>query len=394
MKKKKTLYLLIVTFWFGCNPNSSKQKSNATSSDRQIEVEINQNIETVGIILSLSELGDYIINNYSTKTKKYVLVKAFREKFKDFKSHQAVVSVNQLAALNLIHFNHYYYGLYFSALPNFERVQPLDKMFVRHDSLSPSQVDSLLIEWDRTIKTFYTDARLKGFFYSNKALYENILTETKATIPKGHIKVMEVFFGDSSTSRYIICPSAVVPNSFNFGPNLRKNTNSVSYYVTGPAYDVTTAKPNFDAFVRTDSLGFNDKEYIADLAIHEFGHSFVRFINEKKYEFLVDSLNEVIVKRITHELGHGRVDRIVLSSAFEEHLVRASEVMILRDLEDTAKAKQKLVDDYQEGYVYLNEFVSSLENYKKNRDKYPTIEGYFNTLLNDVFGIEQIPVKE
>lgn len=385
---KNILYCWLILIGFGCKSDSPKTENKSSKQEQQIVVEIHPNIETVGIILSLSDLGDYIIDNYSTKTKNYLFLKAFRDKFKDFKTHPAVLKANSLAIQNLLHFNHYYYGLYFSPLPNFEQEQPLNELFLRHGSLTSAEAEALLKDWNLSIKDFYKEAKLEDFFTSQKKIYTEIIDETKTTLPQGYVTIMADFFGSGGTDKYIVCPSAAVPHSFNFGPTLTKGDTTISYYITGPAYDLDTNT------MPTDSIGFNDKEYIADLAIHEFAHSFVRFINNEKYQPLIDSLNEVIVKEVTNVLGHGRVDMIVLSSAFEEHLVRASEVMILKGLGKQDKVKQKLETDYQEGYILLNEFVKSLENYQKNRDKYPTLESYFTTLVNDVFGVEKMPVKE
>ena len=63
---KKILYLIALISLISCS-NSQKKKnlSKETEKNKEIQVKVNPNIETIGIILNLSELGDFVLKQSS-----------------------------------------------------------------------------------------------------------------------------------------------------------------------------------------------------------------------------------------------------------------------------------------------------------------------------------------
>jgi hypothetical protein len=379
---RKIIYLIALIILASCSNNRIDSSSKKTVKKKEIQVEINYNIETIGIILNLSELGDYVLSN-SSKERNYEFIRLIRNEFKDYQNHPAVIKFNKLNELNLAHFNHFYYGLSFSKLPEFKLKHPKFNEFYSSDIYNHKQIDSLLIDFDSSIRDFYNDANLNEFYTKNNTIYHKIKTEIQSVLPTKIIQTMENYFG-MYNNEFVICPSLTIPNDWNFGPEIKTDTSNTFYYLAGPSYDLKPKRKNIESILKIDSLGFNDKENLTDLAIHEFGHSFVRFLDNEKYKKMYNKLsylNSEKLKKNFEKIGEGTEWKKI----FEEHLVRANEIMIWREMGKNEIAETKLRYEYEkEGVLYIKEFVSALEKYRKTRNQYKTFEDYFPKLIMEL----------
>lgn len=383
---KKIVYFIILVLLINCQENKNNSKKNIYKNQKEIHIEINENIESIGIILDLSDLGDFILKN-SQDQKNYEFIRLIRKKFKNYQNHPAVLKFNKLNELNLAHFNHFYYGLSFSKLPEFKLIHPRYDEFYTSARFNKTKIDSLLNDFDISIRNFYNEAKLKEYFKKNKAIYRKITSEINSIIPKNIISVMENYFGEHG-NKYIICPSPTIPNGWNFGPEIKTKLSNIFYYLSGPSYDLKPKREDLSRITNNDSLGFNDKEYITELAIHEFGHSFVRFLDKKANKQLIEKLSYLNTDKLNKNLeriGEGTKWTV----GFEEHLVRASEIIVWRKLGKKEIADKKLKYEYEkEGLLYINEFVNSLEKYENNRKKYKTLESFFPELIKNLSNIK------
>jgi len=384
---RKILHLIVLIVLASCSNKQINNSSKSTEKKKEIQVEINYNIETIGIILDLSELGDYVLSN-SSKERNYEFVRLIRNEFKDYRNHPAVLKFNKLNELNLAHFIHYYYGLSFSKLPEFKLKHPKFNEFYNSETYRPNQIDSLLINFDNSIREFYSDANLKEFYNKNKTIYQKIKTEVQSVLPTEIIQTMENYFGMYG-NEFIICPSLTIPNDWNFGPEIKTDKLNTFYYLAGPSYDLKPKRESLISISKNDSLGFNDKESLTDLAIHEFGHSFVRFLDKEKNKKLYNKLsflNSERLKENFEKIGQGTEWETI----FEEHLVRANEIMIWRDMGKNNIAENKIKYEYEkEGVLYIKEFVFALEKYRKIKSQYKTFEDYYPKLIIELEKIEK-----
>ncbi len=379
---KKIIYLIALILLTNCSENQKNTSLIKSKTNNEIQVKVNYNIETIGIILNLSELGDFVLRQ-SNEDINYELIRLIRKHFKKFKNHQAILLFNKLNTLDLAHFNHYYYGLTFSELPEFKMIYPRYEEFYSSKRFNKQKVDSILTEFDTSIKSFYREAEVEKYLNENKEIYNAIITEIKLNLPENILPIMEKYF-KSYNNNYVIVPSISIPINWNFGTELKSNNKITYNYITGPYHDLKI-KPNaLSEISGTDSLGFGDKKAILDLAIHEFGHSFVRFIDKKENEALYKNLsylNNEQLKNNFEKIGEGTE----WNTIFEEHLVRANEIMIWREMGRTEMADEKLEYEYNnEGILYIKEFVKSLEKYRVNKKKYISFEEYFPKLITDL----------
>jgi len=380
---KNIIYLLLLISLTNCKTNQNVNKENIP---KNIKVEINRNIETIGIILNLSDLGDFVLKQ-SNENNNYEFIRLIRKHFEKFKNHQAVLNFNELNKLNLAHSNHYYYGLTFSELPDFKMIYPRYDEFYSSEKFDKKEVDSILTKFDTSIKKFYKEAEVEKFLNKNKGIYNTITSEIKSNLPENLLLIMEKYF-KSFKNNYTIIPSISIPVNWNFGTDLKSNKIITYNYITGPYHDLKFKFNNLSEISDTDSLGFGDKKAILDLAIHEFGHSFIRFIDKEKNKKLIKSLsylNSETLQKNFEKIGEGTE----WNSIFEEHLVRANEIMIWREMDKTKIADEKLEYEYSiEGMSYIKDFVNSLEKYRINKSKYKNFEEYFPKLITDLMKAE------
>ena len=382
---KKTLLLILLSVIFSCKTTKNNDEILSKNSN-EIKIEFNKNIETIGIILDLSFVGDFILE-HSRKGRNYEFIRLVRKEFEEYKNHKAIKEFNIIKDNKLAIFGHYYYGLTFSELPEMKQFYPKFDEFYNNKSLSRKKTDSILSNFDKSVQEFYVDAELEKFFAKNKSVYSTVITETQNAIPKNIISAMEKYFNNYK-SEYIIVPSLTIPVGWNFGPKMEFENKTIFYYVTGPADDMKPIRNSFKEIIQTDSLGFENSKYYRELAIHEFGHSFVRFIDYNKNKELWQSLSYLNNKELKNnfkKIGEGTE----WNTIFEEHLVRANEIMIWREMGNNKMANEKLEYEYnKEGVLYIREFVKSLEKYRINKGNYENFEAYFPKLISDLNEIE------
>lgn len=380
-RMKKTLLLILLFVIFSCKMTKNNGKI-LTENSNEIQIEFNKNIETIGIILNLSFVGDFILER-SRKGRNYEFIRLVRKEFEKYKNHKAVKEFNNIKDNKLAIFGHYYYGLTFSELPEMKQFYPRFDEFYSNKNLDRKEIDSILSNFDKSVREFYVDAELDKFFIKNKDIYATVIKETQNALPKNIISTMEKYFKNYK-NEYVIVPSLTIPVGWNFGPKMEFENKKIFYYVAGPADDMNPIRNSFKEIVQTDSLGFENSKYYRELAIHEFGHSFVRFIDNNKNKELWQSLSYLNNKELKNnfkKIGGGTE----WSTIFEEHLVRANEIMIWRELGNNKMANEKLEYEYgKEGILYIKEFVNSLENYRINKGKYHNFEEYFPKLISDL----------
>jgi len=378
---KKYIILLLLSSVFSCK-TIKKDRNSVKNNSKEIQIKFSKNIETIGIILDLSFVGDFILE-HSRKGRNYEFIRLVRKEFAKYRNHKAVKEFNNIKEKKLATFGHYYYGLTFSELPEMKQFYPKYDEFYGNKDLDKKEIDSILSNFDKSVREFYVDAELDKFFIENKDIYASVIEETQNAIPKNILSTMEKYF-KSYKNEYIIIPSLTIPVGWNFGPKMEFENKTLFYYVAGPAEDMKPIRNSFNKIKQIDSLGFENSRYYRELAIHEFGHSFVRFIDKTKNKELWKSLsylsNETLKKNF-NKIGEGTE----WSTIFEEHLVRANEIMIWKEMGENKIADEKLEYEFnKDGILYIKEFVTSLENYRINKNKYKSFEEYFPKLISDL----------
>lgn len=367
MKKfYKISILILIVIFNSCNKYDLKKQA---GKQKNIKVEINYNIETLGLIYSLAD-SELVYSDFKGSAH---LLKYFLKRFKKYEKHPAVIKMKELIKKGIFEASSVTIGLYYTDFPEFKEKYSYD-----YSGYTEAEIKELN-DFFRLARMFYVDADLKHFFKKQYKLYSKIEDEVKSVLPpKEYIKVLEDFHGIPMRD-YIIIPSVFIPNYFNFGPTITTKNGTINYYVLGPTYDINIKnKINLK-----NNLGFNDKEYLNSTAIHEFGHTFMRFIDKPQNMKLINSISYLNTKELQNKIytqGYGSWKNV-----FEEHLVRTCEIVIAGKM-GNEKLKEKLYNNYvnERGFKYIPIILKIIPEYESNRDKYKKFEDFLPRIIEEL----------
>jgi len=116
--------------------------------------------------------------------------------------------------------------------------------------------------------------------------------------------------------------------------------------------------------------------YVRSVALRDFGHTFADPIVEANwgaFEASADLFPQVQAKLVDPDLAQWR-------GVVEEHLVRAAEVVMTRDLLGDEAAEELLQRHLSAGFDFLPPLVTALEIYAADRTQWPTLMDYGDEL--------------
>jgi Domain of unknown function (DUF4932) len=261
-----------------------------------------------------------------------------------------------------------------------------------HANLNKATIDfinseiALLIE---ELRQFYIERKVGQFMKKHKAYYKGAVNEIRTKIPKGIVPFMTTYYRDKSSNQYSIF---LIPSrAFSKGewqangpqiplPNGRKH---IIQLLSSTYLEVPIASNG----VYT-KFGFGDEEWLQDITIHEFGHTFCQFdsiivakTNTSATLFSGDWVNEM------GKQGYRAWDVCV-----NEHVVRLGEIRIAEKMGDKDRA-YRLRDSYikNKQFVFIPLLEKKIVEYENNPSKYPTFKAFLPELLSvfDTITIEE-----
>jgi hypothetical protein len=182
---------------------------------------------------------------------------------------------------------------------------------------------------------------------------------------------MEGFYGKTFNAYYLI-PSLNIPTSMGFG---KMNKTSRTIYNTFGSFHFQT----FDK--QRPGLGFDDRERIAGLSVHEFGHSFVNPAIDKLPDELKSS-TEYLYQPIKGDMSKNAYTNWTM--CLYEHFVKAGEVIIGRKLGHTAEADKMILDAVKAKFIYVPFIVKELEIYDASTDPGKNYDDYVRKVVEDL----------
>jgi len=221
----------------------------------------------------------------------------------------------------------------------------------------------------RLLKKFYKDAHCEAFFRANEPLYQEVSNRFSAVYKALDLNWFQSFYGNTADENFKIILS----------PGCGGNNY-------GPSYSLPNAKKNVFAIMgtwRVDESGmpvYGNEEYLP-LMVHEFSHSFVNHLLDKRKDLFEESGKE-IYKAVEYEMSRQQSYgswQIMLYEA----LVRASVIKYFIDHGATElEVGRMMVKEYNRGFGWIKDLVDELKNYDRQRSLYPTLESYMPVLSN------------
>lgn len=312
----------------------------AYSQNSKITIDSNKNIEFLGYII---EQGDPMGNDKNHP------ISAIINKYPENKNSKTLSQLFNLAGN--INYSTLTHLMYF--LPEL----PLDKGYSMPQELASylgfnSETErNKLNEMVTELNNYYNESNFESIWnelkpYRNKIT--SILHENRPGIEV--FELMEMFY-EYKYDHYSIQPIITL---WPCGFGICELENNKAVFIMGPL------NLNYD---------FTDIEAYINLAIHEFGHSFVNHVVLKNEDLLEEtrSLFTPIKEPMTKN-GYSDWETCMI-----EHFVRAGEV-IIRELNGDKKQSETLLKHYTEDkkYIYLPLIVDNLRAYRLDQNSsYP-----------------------
>jgi hypothetical protein len=198
-----------------------------------------------------------------------------------------------------------------------------------------------------------------------------------------YIELMEDYYGIQRNS-YTVIVSAFSFNGIGRSKTIRNQDGiNIFQFVSSNPKDESGTIDLDD--LNSFTIGYTDKDYFREIAIHELGHSFfhealrenkniISKIDELEYLF-TDSLKE-------NMMNQGYID---WRMCFEEHLVRLGEIKIaelMGDNDFSARYMNECI--VNKGFIYMKPIQEILLEYENNRDKYKNIENFIPFLIHEL----------
>lgn len=326
------------------------QKSNTLQAPK-----VDERIELLSIVFRLADSKEYsstIFNQYTDKIETH---------YAAYKNHELIQFTKKIRYEN---------GIGYDAVMSM--AIHLDKNLNPRVNLSSKTLDKRwgkenATEFTRLLKKFYKDSNSKVFFKTNQELYSSSTEKFLPIYENLDLDWYSRFYGTKPTEKFIIINGLSIGGS-NFGPDIvLKNKQREVYAIMGTWKVDANGNPKFDF----DSY--------FPILLHEFNHSFINHLlenNKENFRQNGETLYEVFEEKMNDQ-AYGNWETML-----NEALVRAAVIKYMKDHNfSEAQIKEEISEQIDRGFLWIEDLVYELDNYDKQRDKYPTLQTYMPVLV-------------
>jgi hypothetical protein len=225
--------------------------------------------------------------------------------------------------------------------------------------------DEQVRELGREMARFCRDAGFATFYEQHRAYYEGLVERASRCLEgRDYVREIESFYGVHQTSYTLVLVSLY--GTVGFGPHLvTRDRGREVYNILGPA-GVTSDSPDFGT----------DKDYFQKMQRHEFSHPFVNPL-ALRYRAEVSRLAPLF-QRMPEVARKGMCGD--WEECLNEQVVRAVTTHLAFS-DSQAAGQQALAWEKSRGAVFLDDLLAGVREYAAARERYPTFESYYPTLL-------------
>ena len=313
---------------------------------------IDKRVELLSIVFRLAERPEYSSNElklYSDRIDQY---------FEKHKNHELIQFTKSIITENEIAYD----GPMWLAVHLDENLKLLTGV---KDvwQLDPRWAKENVEKFVPLLQKFYKDTRFDKFFKNNTDLYDEAIKSFTPICEQVDLNWCIAFFGKEPKETFSIkIGMSVWLNCY--GVNLDYiNGNRKVYAIMGIKMFDNAGVPEFS------------KMYDLPLVIHEFCHPFVDNLTAKNRGLFRESGEKMSSDAINDAYTSWEV-------VLDEVLVHASMIKYMKDHDFGQSEIEMWINVVKEafGFFWIEELVDELENYDKQRDKYPTLERYMPKL--------------
>jgi hypothetical protein len=384
MKNKKNPLILL----FFCLNLSSVFAQNTATKSENIDVSLNVNLETFAIVERFANpYSKYCVGRDSLLKIQEPLRPMVYYAYEAFKNQDNSKIAKQMAAVVDTIINAraggqdqiLYALLYAKPFPEKGYNAPFKfsnpKLNDATNAYLTLQI-TLLVE---ELRQFYIERKVANFFKKYNAFYKGIVKEVKTGVPTAAIAFMKAHYRYHSKDKYsvVFIPSRPFSKGewqANACKIPMKNGGTHIIQLLSSSYVEVPVTPN-GVYTK---FGFGDNEWLQDMTIHEFGHTFCDFsaasiAKLKTSAFLFSGDWEKAMQPI----GYYNWD-----DCANEHVVRLGEILIAEKMGDKDRAN-RLRHSYikNKKFVFIPLLEKKMVEYENNPQKYPTFKAFLPELL-------------
>ena len=217
-------------------------------------------------------------------------------------------------------------------------------------------------EFVKLLIEFYKDSKSEQFFRANQNLYHEASKRFLPVYKKLNIGWYTTFYGKEPNEKFNIV-IGLGNGGGSYGPSIEYSNGQREVYAIMGTW-------------RTDSSGmakFPVNNYFPTL-LHEFNHSFVNYLLEKD-TVPFEKNGKILYKAVENEMRSQAYGN--WQTMLNESLVRAAVIKYMKDHDfDKQVIRDEINTQLNNGFLWIKELVSELENYDAQRSRYRTLEEY------------------
>ncbi|MCK4421355.1 DUF4932 domain-containing protein [candidate division WOR-3 bacterium] len=350
MKKYLVILFLLLVFVY---PTVIPLNATQTS----LNVVVDPRLELLAVVQLLSDYGERygLITQYGFPYKCDVV-----EYFSPYKKHPAVKLFAKMSADNFSFDAPPAAMLYLSDPPDLNLLLPFTD-YLKRRAGGEKQLNQFVDE----LRDFAHETQFMAFFETHKGTFQQIVGDAYKKIEGiDYIGILEKYYGMKQHSYNIILVSLFTGG---YGPRVKRVDGTYDIFnICGPM----RVKNGFPIFGTMESF--------RHLAWHEFSHSFVNPTTERfhkqiaKYSSLYDPISDRMKKQ-----AYG-----VWQTCVNEHIVRAITTRLAYRESGKEAGDLALQNEKRRGFFYVEDICKRLEQYEKQRGKYPSFEDFYPEIVN------------
>ncbi len=199
------------------------------------------------------------------------------------------------------------------------------------------------------LNAFALEIDFDTYMRKSKPYYVRAKQEIMANLShKGVVTAMENFYKNEFDSYHLV-PSLTIPKGMGFG--IKSKADIYSVFGAVDFQDINKL-----------NMGFTDMDKLTELTIHEFGHSFVNPIVAKQPKEMFDK-SEHLFKALKSSMASQGYN--TWKVCLYEHFVRAGEIIIAEKTGELDRA-ERLKFEYinKRNFIYIPEILDELRSYE------------------------------
>ena len=225
--------------------------------------------------------------------------------------------------------------------------------------------DTSVYDFIEKLEEFAKKINFEEYYNNNIVMYKKWTNYILECFKKGNVlNFYDDYFGKANNEFYL-----------NLIPFASDGSFSASIY--NKIYDMNP----FTGDMKKESLFERNRyENVISAPIHEFLHGYVNPITEK-YALL--DFNTNLFENLKGEMSkHGYPTDVEI---INEHIVKAIQIRyILKEYKDIKWAKYVTDEEEKNGFIYIRNMLTKLEEFESNRDKYRDFEKFYPEIIKDL----------